>query len=432
MRKLILATLLLGSTLMVNAQSGTNSPYSQYGLGVLSDQTSGFNRGMNGVGLGFHEHNQVNYLTPASYSNIDSLSFILDAGISGQITNFNENGVKKNAKNANFEYVVAGLRVAKHVGVSFGILPFTNVGYNYTESKKVGDVFPNQTHTTTFKGEGGLHQAYVGVGWSPFNNLALGANVSYLWGDYTKTVEGSSTVSGAKTDSRVYSTDVNSYKIDFGVQYTLKIAKRDNLTIGATFTPGHSLGASANMLQYSTDVLTGVADTTSFRIDKAFKLPNMYGVGLMWNHADQWKVGFDYTLQQWGNTDYPAVYKRVDDERETYNVGGEYTNRSKFNLGMQYCYGEYNRHFFKRIRYRAGVSYATPYFKVNGNDGPKELSVSAGFGIPIVNGYNRRSFLNISGQWVKSSAKDLISENTFRLNIGFTFNEEWFRKWRMK
>ena len=48
MRKLFLATLLLGSALMVNAQSGTNSPYSQYGLGILSDQTSGFNRGMNG------------------------------------------------------------------------------------------------------------------------------------------------------------------------------------------------------------------------------------------------------------------------------------------------------------------------------------------------------------------------------------------------
>lgn len=77
MRKLILATLLLGTVISVNAQSGTNSPYSQYGLGVLSDQTSGFNRGMNGVGLGFHEHNQINYLNPASYSAIDSLSFIL-------------------------------------------------------------------------------------------------------------------------------------------------------------------------------------------------------------------------------------------------------------------------------------------------------------------------------------------------------------------
>ena len=95
MRKLFLATLLLGSALMVNAQSGTNSPYSQYGLGILSDQTSGFNRGMNGVGLGFHEHNQVNYLNPASYASIDSMTFILDAGISGQVTNFEENGVKK-------------------------------------------------------------------------------------------------------------------------------------------------------------------------------------------------------------------------------------------------------------------------------------------------------------------------------------------------
>ena len=147
----------------------------------------------------------------------------------------------------------------------------------------------------------------------------------------------------------------------------------------------------------------------------------------MWNHADQWKVGLDYTLQKWGDLEYP------DFDGTTYRLQkGLYSDRSKFNLGLQYCYGEYNRHFFNRVRYRAGVSYATPYFKVNGHDGPKELSVSAGFGIPIMNGYNRRSFLNISGQWVKSSAKDLIKENTFRLNIGFTFNEEWFRKWRMK
>ena len=48
------------------AQSGTNSPYSQYGLGLLNEQSSGFNRGMNGLGLGFREQNQVNYINPAS------------------------------------------------------------------------------------------------------------------------------------------------------------------------------------------------------------------------------------------------------------------------------------------------------------------------------------------------------------------------------
>ncbi len=139
MKKLFLAALMMSLALAVNAQSGMNSPYSQWGLGLLSDQTSGFNAGMNGVGLGFHEHNQVNYINPASYSSVDSLTFLFDAGISGQISNFNENGVKKNAKNANLDYVVAAFRAFRHMGVSFGILPFSNVGYNYSVSGWVNE-----------------------------------------------------------------------------------------------------------------------------------------------------------------------------------------------------------------------------------------------------------------------------------------------------
>ena len=432
MRKLILATLLLGTVISVNAQSGTNSPYSQYGLGVLSDQTSGFNRGMNGVGLGFHEHNQINYLNPASYSAIDSLSFIFDAGISGQITNFEENGVKKNANNANFEYVVAGFRAAKHLGVSFGVLPFTNVGYNYTSTEKVGSQFNDATYTNTYNGEGGLHQVYLGVGWAPVKGLAVGANVAYIWGDYNKYVSNAYSNSNYNTVIRTYSTQVNSYKLDFGIQYTAKLSKKNWATIGATYSPGHNLGAAADMNIISNNSQTNASDTAFFSIDNASELPHMYGVGLMWNHNDQWKIGFDYTLQKWGSLEYPRRYVNVNDKNHVLDVDGAYSDRSKFNLGMQYCYGEYNRHFFKRLRYRAGVSYATSYYKVNGIDGPKEISVSAGFGIPIMNNYNHRSFLNISGQWVKSSARDLINENTFRLNIGFTFNEEWFRKWRMK
>ena len=47
MRKIIAAAVLSAMTITTYAQSGTNSPYSQYGLGLLSDQTSGFNWGMN-------------------------------------------------------------------------------------------------------------------------------------------------------------------------------------------------------------------------------------------------------------------------------------------------------------------------------------------------------------------------------------------------
>ena len=46
--------------------------------------------------------------------------------------------------------------------------------------------------------------------------------------------------------------------------------------------------------------------------------------------------------------------------------------------------------------------------------------------------HNHRSFLNISGQWVNQTAKDLIDANTFRINIGITFNERWFAKWKVE
>ena len=417
---------MLGSTLMVNAQSGTNSPYSQYGLGVLSDQTSGFNRGMNGVGLGFHEHNQVNYLNPASYSAIDSMTFILDAGISGQVTNFNEKGVKKNANNSNLEYVVAGFRLFRNVGMSFGIVPFTNVGYNYVGSTKDLDLI-KETASVEYEGSGGFHQAYLGLGWSPVRNLSLGANLSYLWGNIERDLVLSFTTSSYSTLSRTYTVSVNSYKVDLGLQYTLDLGKKDALTLGLTFSPKHNLGGNADMSVISTRT---VSDTASYSIDKAYSIPNMYGIGLMWNHNGQWKIGLDYSLQKWGELGYPLF----DNRNSIYELKSDvYMDRSKFNLGFQYCYAENGRaSFLKRVHYRAGVSYATPYYKVNGVDGPKEISVSAGFGIPIMNGYNNRSQLNISGQWVKSSAKDLIKENSFRINIGFTFNEDWFKKWKMQ
>src|SRR3712207_5510901 len=134
MRKILTSCLLIALSSVAYAQSGTNSPYSQFGVGTLSPQSTGFNRGMNGLAYGFHEHNQVNYQNPASYSAVDSLSFIFDAGVSLQLTNFEENGRKKNAKNADIEYVVAAFRAFRHVGVSFGLLPYTTVGYSYSNT----------------------------------------------------------------------------------------------------------------------------------------------------------------------------------------------------------------------------------------------------------------------------------------------------------
>lgn len=411
------------------AQSGTNSPYSQYGLGLLNEQSSGFNRGMNGLGLAFREHNQVNYINPASYSALDSLTFIFDAGLSGQITNFNENGHKINANNADFEYAVAAFRAFKHVGVSFGIVPFTNVGYNYAITDYLNDD-RDVAYTNTYSGSGGIHQVYFGAGWEFLKGLSVGANISYLWGDIDRSVINSYSDGSINTLSKYYTASVKSYKLDVGLQYQLALDKKNALAIGLTYGLGHKLGTDPTCNIISTNTMTAVADTASFTVNNGLEIPTSFGAGVMWNHANKLKLGADFSYQQWGSLQYP-VYRVVYDEPRYELTDDYYKDRYKVTVGGEFCNDEMSRRFFDRIRFRAGVSYATSYYKINGLDGPDEISASIGFGIPIVNAYNNRSVLNISGQWVHSAANGLLTENTFRINIGITFNERWFMKWKV-
>ena len=69
----------------------------------------------------------------------------------------------------------------KHVGVSFGLIPFTNIGYNYSVTDYL-DGDRSTTYTNTYSGSGGIHQVYFGAGWEFLKGLSIGANVSYIWG----------------------------------------------------------------------------------------------------------------------------------------------------------------------------------------------------------------------------------------------------------
>lgn len=434
MKRTILTTLVVAALAQgAWAQSGTNSPYSQFGLGLLTDQTSGFNRGMNGLGYGFHEHNQVNFQNPASYASLDSLTFIFDVGLSGQVTNFKEGSKKLNANNADFEYAVAGLRLMRHVGLGFGIVPFTTVGYSHSSTMDVNDA-NKTTMTNTYKGSGGLHQVFLGLGWEPFRGFSVGVNGSYLYGDYSRSVVSSFSDTYANTLTKLYSAEVQNYRLDFGLQYTQQLTKKDAVTLGLTYSYGHKIGGEPKLNLISTNAQTSVSDTLTLpRNGKLqLELPHSFGGGLMWNHNNSVKVGVDYSLMRWSVVHGPEyVASNAAGEADYHMASNLYKDRHKFTLGAQICPDERGQSLLKRIQYRAGVSYATPYYYINGSDGPKELSASIGFGIPIRNSYNNRSILNISGQWVRQDAKNFITENTFRINIGLTFNERWFAKWKV-
>ena len=424
MNKILASFVMATLTTSAFAQSNTNSPYSQFGLGDLTDQSVSFNKGMNGVGLAMRRGNEVNPMNPASYSAIDSLTMLFDAGLSGQITNYNENGTKLNGKSGGFDYVVGLFRAFKNVGVSFGVLPYSNIGYKYYSTETLNDV--QTTVSTTNEGNGGLHQLFIGTGIRPIKPLSIGVNLSYLWGEYNRSVASSSS-SSINALTKQYSADISSYKLDFGAQLELPVSKNDNFTLAATWTPGHSLKADPEMIITNTNSSIGKADADTFKISNGLSIPTAFGFGLAYNHAQNLRVGADLQIQKWGSIDYPEY------TNGTYALkSGLLKDSYRFNLGAEWTPRPLGRKFLQRVRYRAGVGMATPYYYINGKEGPKEISASLGFGIPIMNGYNARSILSISGQFVHRSADNMIKENMFRLNIGFTFNERWFAKWKVE
>jgi len=100
---------------------------------------------------------------------------------------------------------------------------------------------------------------------------------------------------------------------------------------------------------------------------------------------------------------------------------------------MEYIPEHITRKIFRRARYRAGLHYATAHYTVGSGQGPTEYGASIGIGLPIMNRWNGKSVVNISGQYihVRPHAPGMITENSLRLNIGLSFNETWFNKWKV-
>lgn len=436
MKKRLFAGMLMGLVTMTSlAQvSKTLSPYTQFGLGALADQSQSLGRGMGGLSVGVRDSKFANVANPASYSAVDSLTMIFDLGASGQITNFKEGNKSLNRKTASFDYAVGLFRIFPRVGASFGVIPYTNIGYNYYELQGAGDIEGSMTPTNYFSndytGDGGFSQAFFGLGWELVKNVSIGANISYLWGSYQKSTSSVSADTYINTLTRTYSASVNTWKLDLGAQWSMNFNKVDCLTLGVTAGIGHKLGADADLTIVNTNSQTGVSTMTTDSVSNGLEIPYSFAGGFTFVHKNSLTVGADYSLQKWGSLHFPNVNETTMRYEST---AGLLKDRHRVVVGADWIPYPMTggRGLFSRIHYRVGASYTTPYYKIGTQDGPKELSVSAGFGIPIVNTWNNRTSLNISAQWVHQSANNFVTENSFRINIGLTFNERWFAKWKV-
>jgi hypothetical protein len=394
------------------AQNNTNSPYTRYGYGQLADQGPANSKGMGGVAYGMRDRLQINFANPASYTAVDSLTFIFDGGLTLQNTNFSDGTIQKNAKNSSFDYISMLFRVGRRAAVSIGMLPYANVGYTMS-SVQTDSYNPANSTSTAYLGSGGFHQLYLGAGVKLLHNLSVGANVSYLWGDITHQISQSFPNTGDMLAwSQIVNLNVKSYKIDLGAQYTLRFNNRQSATLGVMFSPGHDLG-NHSQVQHTMGNSISLNDTVV-----TMGLPTSFGAGIVYEYNHQLKVGADVLLQQWGNVSFM-------------NKENAFSNRSRIGVGAEYIPNPLGRSYFSFIKYRLGAYFSQPYYKIDGVRAAKEYGFTAGVALPVP---RNRSLVNLSFQYVRNQGTEnrFLDENTFRVCVGITFNEGWFYKNRVQ
>src|SRR5438045_8880184 len=80
--------------------SQENSPYSRYGVGNLVPSGNIVNRGMGGVSAGFADYATINFLNPASYSNLIYTTLDIGAQVDSRTLKSSNSANKFTANNA--------------------------------------------------------------------------------------------------------------------------------------------------------------------------------------------------------------------------------------------------------------------------------------------------------------------------------------------
>ncbi len=433
----------------VEAPPLDNSPYSRLGLGDLNNQNFAVPASMGNLSASFQDAYHLNLLNPAASASLKSTSYEL--GLTYRRTTMTDN--KSNsatANNGNVGYLAIGFPLRNQVnelldkrkksdishGMTFGLVPYSSVGYNIKVVRKINVV---DTVNYNYKGTGGTYKLYWGNSLA-YKNWSFGVNLGYLFGR----IKSDRSITFPKLtdnyDDNFTSTTVYRGVLwSLGTQYTYEFKKKndkgkiensgDKLIFGIFGNSGNSFNTvtDATYARYNRAyVISQVTGQTS--IDTLLKdrssqvkakgsLPSELSLGLTYQKGTKLRIGANYSLANWSNYTNPAKVETLKNA-STFGIGLEYTPEAN-------SYNKYSR----RIRYRFGVNSWNDPRSVNG----EQLSgknVTIGFGLPLIIPRQQVSFVNI-GFEVGQFGASALQQNYFKTTLGFTFNDNsWFYKRR--
>ena len=358
----------------------------------------------------------------------------LDMGMSGGYTELKNSSLKETSFNASLSHVALAFPIRSKSGltksaISFGILPYSQLGYDFKNSVKVGTTSENQkTVDYKYTGEGGLTKAYLGYGRQFGDHLRLGVNLEYLFGNL---IENRSTEyqndPGALASRIQDKNSIGGLSFSYGAQYEIRLDNKTNVVLGYSGSSNTALDSKRDRYVTQYNFTNGSENPALDTLEKVensksnLKMPLIHNFGFAFQKNDKWIIGADYRMGKWSDFSIANVSQNLQD---TYG----------FSVGGQFI-PDYSSisNYFKRVEYRLGFQYDKTYIQMNKQD-VKQMAITFGLGLPL-SSLERGSFykMNITAELGKRGNinNGLLQERYVNIHLGFTLNDaKWFQRFK--
>ncbi|MCB0759926.1 MAG: hypothetical protein KDC12_00290 [Flavobacteriales bacterium] len=441
------------------AQVTSLSPYSRFGVGTLSDQSTSNQMSMGNVSSAFSDYATVNFQNPASYSMM--LKSGMHVGVNGQFLQLNSASQSEWLMLSSISNIAVNFkRQGGKFGAVIGLTPFSSTGYSITDTQTVptlGDI------SYTYDGEGGVNRAYLGAAryfllksskgfmdksMTPdsshvVNFISVGANFNYYFGQLEQTrrviYEDPSYLHSRITTN----TTIHDINFDLGVLGLFNIRNtykgKDRLSktdvyVGATYSLGNELNTDFKELTETITYVSNfefIVDTvSSFETNNAtITLPQRITLGFGVQHQfkdDQiLEFQFDYKMQDWSR--FSGGFSEISET----NV---LANARSYHFGIRFSPSIKikDAKFFKSIDYRIGARMGDTYLKINDQQ-ISESAISAGFSIPLRKSSTASRIIFGTEIGLRGTTdSNLIKEQFINVRVGLSLSPHIFNNWFVK
>jgi hypothetical protein len=446
-KKIIFSILLIISTLTLKAQlidnnykqnqPNENSLLSRYGIGNLNPQYFASNSGMGGMTAAFRDKYHFNPFNPASIPALRTTAY--EVGLFAKNTKVTSSGGNSTGWSGNLNNLALGFPTYSVInevldrkprtlrwGMGVSLMPYSTVGYNINTITKAQNAADSSNLVNYFVGSGGTYRAMIGNGVS-YKGLSAGVNVGYVFGKISsirQSILGDKlAVSYANYFEDAYSLKGLSWNA--GLQYDITLDPKKNpldkgdrkhIVIGVYGNPATNFSTKLNR-SYRRVYGTLVDSVTSF-IDKAGSgvLPSEFSAGVMYENGLLFKGGVEYKTTQW------SQYKN-EAKPETL------LNASQFSAGVEFILDKNKlKSEEEKMRWRVGFHTGSDPRSIGGEQ-VQNTAGTFGLCLPLRVGRGQQiSYMNLGLEYGQLKTK-IVSENYFRINLGFTLNDNtWFLK----